>query len=320
MVFFAIFVYGDSGEQEEIDFLLFSPNSSNQFVNQDQAMIQLDNLAKFLMGRNPVSGQIAVYGYAAVASNNIEPVNLSRDRALFVMSELQKRGIPKELFSDPVGYGEVDLWGGNTNEQNRSPNRRVRILLDGSVLTPSTLKAAEPEITIPIVDSTQKAAAQEKKTDESGSKFPWIILLPLLIIALLAAMIYFLTKNRRRSTGTVVPSTVAPGAVAPDTPVIDTVVPDAAAPSAMIPEIVPLAVAPLAFIPAVIPAALSYSTVNLDEEIRLRAYGLFEERNGQNGDRDGDWYKAVIEVCARYQDSGHETYPENGSWWARKPV
>jgi len=302
LVCFGFFAFGDTGEQgtsagvqtgqgsppEEIDFLLFAPNSSSQFVNQDQAMIQLDNLAKFLRGRDPVPGQIAVYGYAAAASNNIEPVNLSKDRALFVINELQKRGVSKELFSDPVGYGEVNLWGGNTNEQNRSPNRRVRILLDGNILTPSTLKAAEPAVTISSIDSNPKAAAQENDT---GSKFPWKILLLLLIIALLAAMIYFLSRNKRKSSDKVVPAAVAPGPIA----------------AAAIPV-------------AAVAVAVSYSTVNLDEEIRLRAYGLYEERYGQNGNAEGDWYKAVIEICAKYEASGYETYTETYSWWARRPI
>jgi len=274
----------DTSVQEEIDFLLFLPNSGNQFVNQDQARVQLDKLAKYLAGRNLIPGQIAVYGYSAAASNNIEPVNLSKDRAFFVIGELQKRGVPKELFSDPVGYGEVNLWGGNTNEQNRSPNRRVRILVDGTVLTPSTLKAAEPEPVVSSADSNEKPAAQAQTTDESGFRIPWEILLPLLIIALIALIVFLLARSRRRSRAAAAPEPV-PAAV----PVV-----------------------------AVVPAAVSYTTVNLDEEIRLRAYGLYEERNGQNGDADGDWYKAVVEICGKYEAAGYGTYAETGSWWARK--
>ena len=132
------------GEVDELDYLLFLPNSSNQFVNNEQAVIQLDKLSKYLMEKKLTKGQIFVYGYAAEVKNDIEPMNLSKDRALFVVNELQKRGVSKEFFSDPVAYGSVELWGNNTNEQERGPNRRVRIMLDGNVLTPSAIKVVEP--------------------------------------------------------------------------------------------------------------------------------------------------------------------------------
>ena len=259
-VFLGFFAFGGADEQEEIDFLLFSPNSSNQFVNEDQAKIQLDNIAKYLMGRNLISGQIFVYGYASAAINDIEPIALSRDRALFVISELQKRGILKDFFSAPIGYGEVDFWGGNTNEEDRVLNRRVRILLDGDFLTPGILKAADSDV------KPSSAAAYEKSKEESSSKFPWWILLPLLLLAL----ILFLLKRKKR-------------------PAND----------------------PIAAVP------ISYHVVNLEEEIRLRAYELYRQRNGGNEDAEGDWYIALPEICAKYETAGYQVYTKDGSWWAR---
>jgi len=89
---FSAFGQGQGPEQEEIDYLLFLPNSSDLFVNEEQALAQLDNMAKFLLSRDIAPGQINVYGYAAFAANDIDPIHLSRNRALFVINELQKRG------------------------------------------------------------------------------------------------------------------------------------------------------------------------------------------------------------------------------------
>lgn len=40
--------------------------------------------------------------------------------------------------------------------------------------------------------------------------------------------------------------------------------------------------------------------VNLDEEIRQRAYEIYEERGGNHGLDQDDWYRAEQEVLARY--------------------
>jgi hypothetical protein len=43
--------------------------------------------------------------------------------------------------------------------------------------------------------------------------------------------------------------------------------------------------------------------INLDDEIRRRAYELFEQRNGGPGTEQEDWLRAESEVLARYQQS-----------------
>ena len=296
LVFFAFFgflIFAQAGEQqEEIDFLLFLPNSSDKFVNEAEAKIQLDKLANYVRGRNLSSGQISVYGYAAAAVNDIEPMDLSRARALFVTSELQKRGVPKVLFSDPVGYGEVDLWGGNTNEEDRSPNRRVRILLDGNVLTPSTVAAVVPEIKTPSVVVAEKPIAKE----ESSSGFPWWLLLLFLLLLLLIPILFLLLKKKK--------SPDFKPEVKPD------VKPMQETPA---PRVVPAAAAP-----AIVPVAASVSIVNLEEEIRYYAYMLSLTRNDWEKNPEEDWFVAVAEICARYEADGCETYTEDGTWWARK--
>ncbi len=39
---------------------------------------------------------------------------------------------------------------------------------------------------------------------------------------------------------------------------------------------------------------------NLEEEIRRRAYELFQERGGQHGRDNEDWLRAETEIRARY--------------------
>jgi Protein of unknown function (DUF2934) len=43
--------------------------------------------------------------------------------------------------------------------------------------------------------------------------------------------------------------------------------------------------------------------INLEEEIRRRAYELFEERGGIPGAENEDWFRAEREILSRYQQS-----------------
>ena len=282
LILIVSFAFGGPENQEEIDYLLFLPNSGSQFVNEAQAMIQLDNLAKSLLGKELTQGQIIVYGYAAYAVNDIDSENLSRDRALFVISELQKRGVPQNLFSDPAGLGSVDIWGGNTNEEDRSPNRRVRVVLDSSIVTTETIKAAEPEIIISAKDE-KEPVTHEAVTEKSASIFPWRLFL--ILLALIAALIYLLSRRRK-------------------------------SPAAKPAE--PVKAEPVKAEPSAAAVIVSKKTVNLDEEIRRRAYELYLERGGQEGDAAGDWHKALTEVCAKYESTGYKTYFEGECWFALK--
>ena len=300
-------VSGDTAEQEEIDFLLFLPDSGSLFVDEEQAKVQLDNLAKYLTDRNLVSGQVYVYGYAAHALNDIEPVNLSRDRAHWVISELRKRGVPYHLFSDPVGHGSVDLWGSNIDEEGRSPNRRVRIVLDGKILTAETLKSAEPEIILSIdIDNEEVDEAPvrpESAIAPSESKFPWwvFLLLPLL------GLIFLLLKKKKSAGGKTPKPEKAPEKIKEPTPT-PTPAPAPAAASEPIKK------------ESAAPVVTSTFTVNLEEEIRFRAYELYLRRNGQSEDHYEDWCRAVFEISARYEADAYQVYRENENWWARKTV
>jgi hypothetical protein len=43
------------------------------------------------------------------------------------------------------------------------------------------------------------------------------------------------------------------------------------------------------------------STVELYEEIRQRAYGLYCERGGHHGSHEADWHRAELEVRSKYR-------------------
>jgi len=284
-----ISVFGDTNTQEEVDFLLFSPNSGSRFENEEQAFIQLNNLARYLLGKNLVPGQIIVYGYAAYAPNEIKSVDLSRERALTVMEELQKRGVSKELFSDPVGYGEAYLWGNNDSENARKLNRRARVLLDGEIPMPITKEiiSASAEDIIPelvYVAPAAPAITWHYKPKKASFKFPWWIF-PLLIFLALCLLLFYLLSRRSRKTE------ATANAQAPET----VIVPKSAKPAA------------------------TY-TVNLDEEIRARAYDLSRQRGGQGDYQEQDWYNAVREISAWYKACGHSVFSDGGHWWASSKV
>ena len=302
LLFIALSAFSEPENPEEIDYLLFLPDESNQFINEAQAMIQLDNLAKYLLGRNLTPGQIYVYGYAAFAENDIDPVHLSRERALFVIGELQKRGVSRNLFSTPVGHGSVDLWGGNTNEDDKSPNRRVRVVLDGNIVTPETIRESEPEIVISSADD-REPVSQETKTKKSGAKFPlWPFLL--LHFLVLAAVILFILSRRKKNW-----------AAKPAEPVKAKPVKTKPVKAKPV-KVEQVKAEPVKTAPEVAPVIIAKTTVKLDEEIRRRAYEIYQERGSQHGNMAGDWYSALIDVCTKYESAGYRIYFEGDHWWA----
>jgi len=304
-VFCGISIFSDNDKQEEIDFLLFMPNSSNQFVNEEQALVQLDNLARYLLNKKPASGQIIIYGYAAFAPNDIEPVDLSRERAVFVINELRKRGVSKDFFSDPVGHGSVYLWGNNSGEDDRKPNRRVRILMGGESPTPITPEIVNAEIENEIPEDIQEEAlvvaiVPVDTREKPDFKFPWwiLLILPLLLI------LFLLLKNKPRKTAQ---QSVTANVYAPP------------------PEPEPLPEPVKIYEPEHIYKHESASVpekteikINLDDEIRFRAYELSERRNWHGDYREQDWYDAMREITAMYIYNGYAVCFEGGYWWAVK--
>jgi cbb3-type cytochrome oxidase subunit 3 len=330
LFFIALFAFSEPENPEEIDHLLFLPDESRQFVNEAEAMIQLDNLARYLLGKNLNSGQIYVYGYAAFAVNDVDPVNLSRDRALFVIGELQRRGVSRNLFSDPVGHGSVSLWGRNTDEDDRSPNRRVRVILDGNIVTPETIKEpatipetletikeSEPEIVISSADD-REPVSQEAAAEKSGAKFPLWLLFLLLLLVLIAALIYLLSRRKKSpSTKPAAPVKTKPVKVKPVKVKPVKTKPVKTEPVKAKPIIAePVKVEPAKAAPAAATANITKPTVILDEEIRRRAYELYQERGSQHGNMAGDWYDALNDVCAKYKSAGYRIYFEGDHWWA----
>jgi len=327
-IFCGISIFGDNATREEVDFLLFSPNSGNEFENGEQASVQLDKLAQYLSNKNINPGQIIIYGYAAYVPNDIDSLALSKERAVFVMNELQKRGLSKELFSDPVGHGEVYQWGNNSDEDARKPNRRVRVLLDGESPVPITneiiIAEAEAAKAEPPAEThkaetpntvTEKPAAPAY-TPKKASFDIRRLLLPLLAILAAALIIFLLFKNRSRKTAhkdkpaneqTNIKPQFAPVSAPAPVPKPAPVPEPAPAPK-------PAPVPEPAHIPE--PVAAAVYTVNLDEEIRFRAYEISERRNEPGDYRDQDWYNAVREISAKYTAGGHSVFYDGGYWWA----
>jgi len=287
VIYCSIPVFGDNDKREELDFLLFKPNSGNRFANEEQAFIQLNKLALFLSNKNLNPGQIIVCGYAAYSPNDIKSVDLSRERALTVMEELQKRGVLKELFADPVGYGAVYLWGNNINENDRKLNRRVRILLDGASPMPVTNEIITAETETPGVAERnsikEKPFAPEYMSKESNFKFPWWVI-PVLVLFIL--LLLLIKKKSRRKVQTKNEQ--------PQTPITENE-------HEFTPE-----------------EAVTTWMVNLDDEIRIRAYELSLERGGSGDYQEQDWYNAVQEISAWYTACGHSVFSNGGYWWASR--
>jgi len=352
LVFFGLALFGEPAEQEEIDYLLFLPNSSDGFVNVEQARIQLDNTARYLKGRNLVPGQVIVYGYAAFSLIDIDPMDISSKRALFVIDELQKRGIPRNLFADHVGHGSVYLWGSNSSEEDRVPNRRVRILIDGTLITPEVIAAPniadsmlDDKIIIEETEEPVKQKSTAVKKEKSDFNFPWWLLL-LLLIPLLFLLLRGLKNKKREEKPAVKKEPVrevakqepAPQPIAPPQQVVQQAAPPPPKPEPAKPEPVapeslkpeppkpepapqPIAPAPISA-PAEEHAAPHVETyvdvVDLEEEIRRRAY--FHSQRHDYCDMDGDWYVAIPRVRVEFEEKGYETYTENGTWWAKKTI
>ena len=216
IVFCGLSVFAHSGELEELGFLLFAPNSSDRFMNETQARFQLDNMARYLKERDLVPGQIHIHGYAAAAKNDIEPLDLSRARALFVINELQKRGILKDFFAAPVAYGEVDLWGSNKTEEERNPNRRVIILLDDYPAAAAFISGGG-------------AAENVMAANKSRPLFPWILIILLLLllgIALIAAHFILASKRKNKSAAKAVKKRAKDNTSASDTAELESLIVD----------------------------------------------------------------------------------------------
>ena len=282
-IFCGSFIFGNNDRLEEVDFLLFMPNSGSHYANEEQALIQLNKLALFLSNKNLNPGQIIVCGYSADAPNDIKSLDLSRERAVTVMDELQKRGVSKELFADPVGYGAVYLWGNNANENDRKLNRRVRILLDGESPMPVTNEIITVE-TETENSSKEKLFVPEYIYKESNFKFPWWIFFLLALLLLLFLLLLNktsqkqLNKDRTKNEQT------------------------QASTKENVHEFTP-------------EEAVTTWMVNLDDEIRFRAYELSLERGGSGDYQKQDWYNAVQEISAWYTACGHSVYIDDGGCW-----
>ena len=168
--------FGDDNDLEELGFLLFQPNSTDQFVDAEQANLYLDNIANSILENNFTFVQIYVYGYAAVAQNDVDPLQLSQGRARFVIQKLEARGVSPALFSDPIAFGSVNLWGDNSDENNRQQNRRARILI-GTDISVSITEEMPVLVQSDSGINMAETVIQDPKSIRSQIKFPWRVIL-----------------------------------------------------------------------------------------------------------------------------------------------
>jgi hypothetical protein len=340
LAFYGTGVFGAPADTEEIDFLIFLPNSGNLFADEAQAMTDLDNVARYLKGRDISPGQIYVYGYVANVINDrdIDPIQLSINRARFVIQELQKRGIARELFAAPVGHGAVDLWGNNTDEPETSPNRRVRILLENVILTQALVNAEpiEPSESVePVEPVAETAKKSTEKQIEKSSYYPWwklLLLLPLLVIPPIVLSVLKRKGNAPAKPAPVIAQKVEPPKPEPapiiepqkaePTPVpVQKTEPQKVEPTPVFArktepqkiETVPVfarKTEPQKVEPASVfarktePPKERIKILN-EDEIRNHAYGLYENRYGLSEDSVVDWYQSICDLTAHYHALGY---------------
>ena len=82
-------------------------------------------MARTINSRNLSAGSVHVHGYSARAADEASFFNstiLAYNRAAFIINELQKRGVSRELFAAPIGYGASTVWG-----TSPAANRRVTV-------------------------------------------------------------------------------------------------------------------------------------------------------------------------------------------------
>jgi hypothetical protein len=122
------------GEDREIGYLLFAPDYSDKFADDFPANQRLDEMADMLKSQDVDHAQVIVYGYAAFAANEIDPMQLSIDRAAFIINELVGRGVNKDYFAAPVGLGAVEIYEDYSQEDFRSLNRRVNVEIKENIV------------------------------------------------------------------------------------------------------------------------------------------------------------------------------------------
>ena len=105
---------------------LFVADSSELLPEAKDWLVKkvVPELSKFIE-QNP-SATFKVTGYAAVFPGLPDPVELSRERANKIISELGARGIDVNKLQAFSG-GETNKWGNNFDESTRAPNRRIVI-------------------------------------------------------------------------------------------------------------------------------------------------------------------------------------------------
>jgi outer membrane protein OmpA-like peptidoglycan-associated protein len=107
----------------DFDRLYFTPGSATLRPASEE---QLNNIAAILAAYPNVRMKVGAFtDNVGSADRNLE---LSRDRANTVVSELVRRGVSPDRLA-PEGYGEQNPIGDNSTAEGRARNRRVSMMV-----------------------------------------------------------------------------------------------------------------------------------------------------------------------------------------------
>jgi len=210
-------------------------------------------------------------------------------------------------FSEPENPEEIDYLLFLPDESRQFVNEAEAMIKE-----PEPIKESEHEIVISSADD-REPVNQEAAAEKSGAKFPLLFLFPLLLLVLIAALVYLLSRRKKSpSAKPAVPVKTKPVKIKPVK-----VKPVKTKPVKVAPvKAEPVKTAPVKSAPTAAAAIVPKTTVILDEEIRRRAYELFQEHGSQHGNMARDWYDALNDVCAKYKSAGYRIYFEGDHWWA----
>lgn len=169
-----------TSETKEIGYIIFAPDTAI-FENEVEAKILLDQYAKKINDIPSYDRQIHINGWTAIFDNDIDPIQLSTDRANVVLNELKLRGISEERLDIAKGNGGTSIFGNNNTPEERKLNRRVIISIDEI----SVIQAKVEPANVP------SKLSEIPKPDRQAFKINWkkVLIAVLIIVAVVALVL-----------------------------------------------------------------------------------------------------------------------------------
>jgi len=147
-------VFGEERRLEQIAVFHFPSYESNVFINETASRRQLNDVATTLINRNLPPESVHVFGYSVRASD-IDSTVLAHNRAVLIIDELISRGVPREIFAMPVGYGSSNVYGDDVES-----NRRVSVNI---IRMPLGVASVLSEVTDDVADIKNWRAEAERE-------------------------------------------------------------------------------------------------------------------------------------------------------------